>query len=85
MTAKTKKNGTSKIWVEYLGFDDNIDAQVMELISMKPVALGFSAETAMRELEFEGSEEKIEEVEALLASVQASNSNLPRFIVSTEE
>ena len=85
MTAKTKKNGTSKIWVEYLGFDDYIDAQVTELIGMKPVASGFCAETGLRELEFEGPETKITQAEALFASVIASNEQLPRFIVSTEE
>ena len=84
MTVKTKKNGNSKIWVEYYGFDDLVDAQVAELVGLKLVASSFSAELVMRELEFEGSEKKIEEAEALLASVQASNDNLPRFIVSTE-
>lgn len=95
MTAKTKKNGTktngtkksetARLWVEYLGFDDDIDAQVVELIGMKPVASGFYAETGLRELEFEGPEAKITQAEALLASVVASNEQLPRLIVSTEE
>lgn len=93
MTAKAKKNGkknskknsTTKLWVEYLGFDDDVDAQLAGLVGMKPVVTSFSAETAMRELEFEGPEETIMQAEALLASVVASNEQLPRFFVSTEE
>lgn len=85
MTAKAKENGTAALWVQYLGFDDYFDAQIKELVGLKLVGSGFSALTEKRELEFEGSEAKIEEAAVLLASVKESNHNLPLFVVITEE
>lgn len=86
MTAK--KNGkkeTKKLWVEYLGLDDYLDRQIEELIPLTLVGVSFcAAEGGIRELEFEGTEEKVDEAWQLLESARASNEDLLRLVLSSE-
>jgi len=90
MTAKanksvSKKGEVTRFWVSYLGYDEDIDAEVVRWVGMQSIASSFSLLTAMRELEFEGAALKVEEAMHTLASVQASNNQLPNFTVITEE
>lgn len=86
MTAKKNgKDAPKKLWVEYLGFDDYLDRQVEELIPLKLVGSSFcTVEGGIRELEFEGSEEKVEQAWQLLESARASNEDLLRLVLSSE-
>lgn len=79
-----KKNGTATLTVEYLGFDEYIDAQIRELVGLPLSHSGFCALDGMRDLNFEGPEKKIEAAETLLHSVRLSNEHLPQLTVSVE-
>ena len=80
---KTKKVKTARLIVEYLGFSNSIDAQVKELVGLPLAGSGFAFLDGIRDLNFEGPEEKIFEAAALVHSALLSNDFLPEGKVAT--